>query len=123
MIKVEKRNNLLYISNSEVDPQNNIYKFAFVIRPYKSCLIGISKLLKTGITYEDCGKGTWNNTYKFKNNILTCVWKDKYGKKQKHEEYISEVLLKELTDIIDDLIKEKIDKEVEKMSYKLRVIK
>ena len=70
MIKVEKRNNLLYISNSVVDPQNNIYKFAFVIRPYKSCLVGISKLLKTGITYKDCGKGTWNNIYRFKKIFL-----------------------------------------------------
>ena len=123
MIKVEKRKNLLYISNSVVDPQNNIYKFAFVIRPYKSCLVGISKLLKTGITYKDCGKGTWNNIYRFKKNILTCIWKDKYGKKQTHKEYISDFLLKELIDIIDDLIREEINKEIEKMSYKLRVIK
>lgn len=123
MIQVEKKNNLLYFSNSVDDPQNNIYKFAFVIRPYKSCLIGLSKLLKTGISYKDCGKGSWNNTYTFKNNIFTCSWIDKNGKKQKHQEYISDSLLSELIKIVDDMVRKEIDQQVEKMVYKLKVIK
>lgn len=122
MIKVEKTEYyLLRFSNSVENPEKNIYKFSFVVRPYKSCLIGISKLLKTGITYKDVGKGSWNRTYKFKNNKLTQTWK-RNNKTEKCEDYIADELLKELIEIVDDIIRDYIDEEIQKMSYKIKVI-